>query len=108
MLMATVEAREVASPLPVPPGLSVTDFSALLAAVYEGPMEPVPWGHALEMLRKQLGASYVSFILRSPASDRSGLAVHASAHGTSLEPRLPTTATTTRSIPSSTCPPSGR
>ncbi|CAG2158007.1 hypothetical protein LMG31506_06210 [Cupriavidus yeoncheonensis] len=85
MLMATVEARDMASPLLAQSGLSVTQFGALLAAVYEGPMEPVPWGHALEMLRKQLDASYVSFILRSPASDRSGLAVHASAHGTSLE-----------------------
>ena len=85
MLMATVEAQGAASPWFVQSGLSLPHFSALLAAVYEGPMEPVPWGRALEMLRNQLDASYVSFILRSPASDRSGIAVHASQHGTSLE-----------------------
>ncbi|QYY33107.1 MULTISPECIES: helix-turn-helix transcriptional regulator [Cupriavidus] len=85
MLMATEPAPDASSPLFTHSRLGLAQFSALLAAIYEGPMESVPWGRALEMLRKQLDATYVSFILRSPASDRSGLAVHASEQGTSLE-----------------------
>jgi len=85
MLMATETAPEVASSLIDQSGLDLVRFGELLAAIYEGPMEMVPWGHALEMLRKLVNGSYVSLILRSPASDRSGLAVHASEHGTSLE-----------------------
>lgn len=62
--------------------LSPSEFSALLGQIYQGPMEKVPWGKALELIRKELRANYVTLILRSPAADRSGLMVNASEHGT--------------------------
>ncbi|WP_373376144.1 helix-turn-helix transcriptional regulator [Cupriavidus nantongensis] len=76
------------TPLPAdPPALSMLDFdqfSKLLALLYEGPMEDIPWSRALEAIRTGLRANYVTLILRSPASGRSGLMVHASAQGTVL------------------------
>jgi len=62
--------------------VSLPDFSALLGKIYQGPMEHVPWGMALEQIRKQLCANYVTLILRSPAADRAGVMVNASEHGT--------------------------
>ncbi|WER49065.1 helix-turn-helix transcriptional regulator [Cupriavidus sp. WKF15] len=62
--------------------LSPADFSVLLGQIYQGPMEKVPWGKALELIRRQLRANYVTLILRSPAADRAGLMVNASEHGT--------------------------
>jgi len=64
--------------------LTIEQFSKLVAMIYEGPMEPIPWGGALEAIRGLLGANYVTFILRSPASGRAGLMVHASPQGTVL------------------------
>jgi DNA-binding CsgD family transcriptional regulator len=62
-------------------GISVTQFSELMARVYQGPLEPVPWSGALEWIRSNLQASYTTLILRSPSSDRRGLMVHAAAPG---------------------------
>lgn len=64
--------------------VSLSDFSALLGNIYQGPMEQVPWGKALEQIRRQLDANYVTLILRSPATDRPGLMVNASEHGQTL------------------------
>lgn len=62
--------------------VSLSEFSTLLERIYQGPMEQVPWGKVLELMRMQLHANYVTLILRSPAADRSGLMVNASEHGT--------------------------
>jgi DNA-binding CsgD family transcriptional regulator len=62
-------------------GLSVGEFSELVARIYQGPLEPVPWASALELIRQRLGSNFVTLILRSPASDRRGLMVHASEFG---------------------------
>ena len=55
--------------------LSLAEFSELLAAVYEGPLEPVPWKSALDLLRRHLRASYVTLMLRPPSADREALMV---------------------------------
>jgi DNA-binding CsgD family transcriptional regulator/PAS domain-containing protein len=56
--------------------LSLSDFSELLAAIYEGPLEPVPWKSALDLLRRYLRASYVTLMLRPPSADREALMVN--------------------------------
>ena len=56
--------------------LSLSDFSELLAAIYEGPLEPVPWKTALDLLRRYLRASYVTLMLRPPSADREALMVN--------------------------------
>lgn len=65
--------------------LTIEQFSRLVAMIYEGPMEAVPWSGALEAIRTLLGANYVTLILRSPACGRTGLMVHASPPGTVLQ-----------------------
>ncbi len=64
--------------------VSLSAFSTLLGNIYQGPMEQVPWGRALEQIRRQLDANYATLILRSPATDRPGLMVNASEHGSTL------------------------
>ncbi len=58
--------------------LSLADFSELLAAIYEGPLETVPWKSALDLLRRHLRASYVTLMLRPPSADREALMVNSS------------------------------
>lgn len=56
--------------------LSLSDFSELLAAIYEGPLETVPWKSALDLLRRHLRASYVTLMLRPPSADLAPLMVN--------------------------------
>src|SRR5580700_6555234 len=56
--------------------LSLSDFSELLAAIYEGPLETVPWKSALDLLRRHLRASYVTLMLRPPSAEREALMVN--------------------------------
>lgn len=56
--------------------LTLAEFSELLAAIYEGPLEAVPWKSALDLLRRLLRASYVTLILRPPSADREALMVN--------------------------------
>lgn len=56
--------------------LSLTDFSDLVAAIYEGPLEPVPWKGALDLLRRHLRASYVTLMLRPPSAELEPLMVN--------------------------------
>ena len=70
--------REPAEPGPfdsVP--LSLSQFSDLLAAIYQGALEPVPWKTALDLLRVHLRANYVTLMLRPPSPDREGFMVNA-------------------------------
>jgi DNA-binding CsgD family transcriptional regulator len=57
--------------------LSLADFSELVAAVYQGPLESVPWKSALDLLRDHLRASYVTLMLRPPSAEREALMVNA-------------------------------
>ncbi|MGO9602192.1 MAG: helix-turn-helix transcriptional regulator [Candidatus Binataceae bacterium] len=57
--------------------LSLSQFSELLAAIYQGPLEPVPWKSALDLLRVHLRANYVTLMLRPPSPDREALMVNA-------------------------------
>ncbi|MDR0244084.1 MAG: LuxR C-terminal-related transcriptional regulator [Burkholderia sp.] len=58
--------------------LTLEQFDALLTKIYEGPLEDVPWGAALEQIRVHLHANYVTMILRWPASGHTGLMINAS------------------------------
>ncbi|QBQ99072.1 helix-turn-helix transcriptional regulator [Paraburkholderia pallida] len=66
--------------------LTIEQFSKLVAMIYEGPLEVIPWGSALESIRTLLGANYVTLILRPPSIDRAGLMVHASEQGGAVLP----------------------
>ncbi|WP_455288662.1 helix-turn-helix transcriptional regulator [Cupriavidus necator] len=83
MLMEASQSQ-AAAPLFAQATVSLSEFSALLGNIYQGPMERVPWGKALEQIRRQLNANYATLILRSPSTDRAGLMVNASEHGSTL------------------------
>jgi len=83
MLMEASQSH-VAAPYLQQATVSLSEFSTLLGNIYQGAMEQVPWGKALEQIRRQLNANYVTLILRSPAIDRPGLMVNASEHGQTL------------------------
>ncbi|BDB26456.1 helix-turn-helix transcriptional regulator [Cupriavidus sp. P-10] len=69
----------------LPYSLQAAELSALLAQLYQGPTEAVPWAGFLETVRQRLDAVFVTLVLRHPATDRPGLIVNASAYG----PHLP-------------------
>src|SRR5260370_39290167 len=56
--------------------LSLVEFSELVATIYEGPLEAVPWKSALDLLRRHLRASYVTLMLQPPSADREALMVN--------------------------------
>lgn len=64
--------------------LGARQLSALLGLVYQGPTETTPWSSLLEWIRQRLDASFVTLVLRNPASERPGLIVNASSYGTLL------------------------
>jgi DNA-binding CsgD family transcriptional regulator len=57
--------------------LSLGEFSELVEAIYQGPLETVPWQTALDLLRTHLRASYVTLMLRPPSAERDALMVNA-------------------------------
>jgi len=69
----------------LPDSLPAGELGALLGLLYQGPTEAAPWAGFLESLRQHLDATFVTLVLRHPASDRPGLIVNASAYG----PHLP-------------------
>ncbi|WER48886.1 LuxR C-terminal-related transcriptional regulator [Cupriavidus sp. WKF15] len=80
-MLMEVSHNQAAAHLFAQTTVSLSEFSALLGDIYQGPMEQVPWGKALEHIRRQLNANYATLILRSPATDRPGLMVNVSEHG---------------------------
>jgi DNA-binding CsgD family transcriptional regulator len=58
--------------------LTLAEFSELTGMIYQGPLESVPWKGALELMRRQLRANYVTLMLRPPSPDRPPLMVSAS------------------------------
>lgn len=66
-------------------GLSIQAFDGLLAHIYQGPLESLPWSSSLNALRDLLGANWVTLILR-PASDRNeALIINAGPDGAFME-----------------------
>lgn len=61
--------------------LSFEQFSALIGAIYQGPLESVPWGGALVMLREYMGANWATLILRPASADQPALLIRAGDHG---------------------------
>ncbi|MFC3106556.1 helix-turn-helix transcriptional regulator [Undibacterium arcticum] len=50
-------------------------FSELVGAIYDGLLETIPWQKILGRMRSELGANYVTLILRSPRPGDQGLMV---------------------------------
>ncbi|MFC7516866.1 helix-turn-helix transcriptional regulator [Herbaspirillum sp. GCM10030257] len=84
MSIAMTNAGHAGSRLFEMAALPPEQLSTLLGLVYQGPMETTPWSSALEYIRRRLDASFVSLVLRTPASTRPGLIVNASVYGASL------------------------
>lgn len=61
---------------PVPALLEFAQVDALVAAVYEGPMESPPWQSAMRLLRDRLNAAHVTLVLRPPSADSSGIMIN--------------------------------
>ncbi|GAB3629309.1 helix-turn-helix transcriptional regulator [Pandoraea terrae] len=80
MLMATSRSYDEA-PSFAQAMLAMPQFSALIEEIYQGPTEDVPWGTALETMRRLLGGSHATLILRPPAADRPGLMINAAHDG---------------------------
>ncbi len=64
--------------------LDPAGLSAFLESIYQGPRESIPWSGFLETLRQKLDATFVTLVLRNPASERPGLIVNASVFGALL------------------------
>src|SRR5690606_27658735 len=60
--------------------LSCDQFSAMIGAIYQGPLEPVPWGSALVMLREIMRANWATLILRPASADQPALLMRAGEH----------------------------
>ena len=59
--------------------LPLETFSELVGAIYDGLLETVPWQKILSRMRSELGANYVTLILRSPRPGDHGLMVNVGA-----------------------------
>lgn len=75
-----VNRRESSSNLP----LSQEQFSELVGLIYEGPLEPVPWSSAMELIRDYLGANWVTLILRPASINQRAILVRSGEHGPEL------------------------
>lgn len=53
--------------------MPLSEFSELIRLIFLGPTEAIPWQSALEAIRRQLRANWVTLMLRPPAPERSGL-----------------------------------
>lgn len=56
-----------------PKGISITDFNRLVCAVHEGSLDDQALTRALDMMREQFAANFVTLILRIPGSEDIGL-----------------------------------
>jgi len=61
--------------------LSFDQLSELVGAIYQGPLEPVPWSGALVMLRGILRANWATLILRPASADQLALIIRAGGQG---------------------------
>jgi DNA-binding CsgD family transcriptional regulator len=61
--------------------LSFDRFSGLIGAIYQGPLESIPWGGALAMLREIMQANWATLILRPASAEQLALIVRADHRG---------------------------
>lgn len=61
--------------------ISIEQFSELIGAIYQGPLESVPWGGTLVTLRAVMRANWVTLILRPASADQPALLVRAGDRG---------------------------
>jgi DNA-binding CsgD family transcriptional regulator len=59
-----------------PDFLSIAVLDRLIGAIYEGPIEPMPWHAALQLLREALDAKHVTLILRPPSAQSAGAIIN--------------------------------
>ncbi len=59
----------------------IAHFSELVGAIYQGPLEPIPWGGALGLLRTELRANWTILILRPASADQPALLIRDGGHG---------------------------
>jgi DNA-binding CsgD family transcriptional regulator len=52
---------------------SPAEYDDIISAIYQGPLEDIPWQHFLPLLSHHMGAFVVSLVLRPPAIDNAGL-----------------------------------
>jgi DNA-binding CsgD family transcriptional regulator/PAS domain-containing protein len=72
---------------PATPGaLSLAEYDALVAQVYQGPIEAIPWSGALNQLRRYLVANWITLTLRPASANQPGLIVLAGEHGVIVAP----------------------
>ncbi len=64
--------------------LSQDQFSELVGLIYEGPLEPVPWSSAMELMRDYLGANWVTLILRPASINQRAILVRSGEQGPEL------------------------
>jgi len=55
--------------------LCFEQMSELIGAIYQGPLEAVPWGSTLGLLRRHLRANWATLILRRASVDRPALLI---------------------------------
>ncbi|MBV6424003.1 MAG: hypothetical protein NAOJABEB_01813 [Steroidobacteraceae bacterium] len=61
--------------------LSFDQLSALIGAIYQGPLDTVPWSGALVMLRDIMRANWATLILRPASADQPALVLRAGSQG---------------------------
>ncbi|MGD9598381.1 MAG: helix-turn-helix transcriptional regulator [Steroidobacteraceae bacterium] len=61
--------------------LSFDQLSALIGAIYQGPLDTVPWSGALVMLRDIMQANWATLILRPASTDQPALVIRAGKQG---------------------------
>ncbi len=62
-------------------GLSLEQFSHLVALIYRGALDPLPWSGAIESLHRLLQASWVTLILRPASAGHQALMVNMGREG---------------------------
>lgn len=61
--------------------MPLAQFSELVGAIYEGPLESIPWGTALGLLRTLLRANWATLILRPASAGQPALLIRDGGHG---------------------------
>ena len=64
--------------------MSLDQFSSLIGTIYQGPLESVPWGSALILLRQVMRANWATLILRPASTEQPALLVRANERGAEI------------------------
>lgn len=63
------------APRPTDDLLSLDEFSSLVEAIYQGPLESPPWKNFLETLKTHLCASFTTLVLKPASPERASLMI---------------------------------